>query len=210
LDAKCLVEMAWAKLITIRTESHYGARQEFIAGRNLAIVEILFATGMRVGELAALNITSWNHDERWFLVDGKGLKQRVAMLPDDRSLEATRIYLAIRERMDLEHDALLVNSRGHRLTTQGVARIVAKLASEAGIESHVTPHMLRHTVATLLLRLGADIRVVQEVLGHSSIATTQRYTHVTKEHLKSALILHHPSHHLGIEMPTIRAVSTTN
>jgi site-specific recombinase XerD len=179
-----------------------------MACRNLVILEILFATGMRVGELVALDMASWNADERWFVVDGKGGKQRLAILPDDRSMAATRLYLTMRTQVDVEHNALLVNSRGHRLTTQGVARIISKLAAESGIASRVTPHMLRHTVATLLLRLGADIRVVQEVLGHSSIATTQRYTHVTKEHLKSTLILHHPSNHLGIRMPALQELNT--
>jgi integrase/recombinase XerD len=202
-DAKCLVETAWSKLVSIRSSPGEGPHNRFRAQRNLAIVEILFATGMRVGELAALDLVSWNSEERWFLVEGKGLKERLAMLPDDRSLEAMRIYLVTRSQMDLEHGALFVGSGGCRLTTQGVARIIVKLAADAGIKSRVTPHMLRHTVATLLLRLGADIRVVQEVLGHSSITTTQRYTHISKEHLKSTLTLYHPSHHLGIESPPI-------
>jgi len=106
-----------------------------------------------------------------------------------------------RNQLSLDHDAFLINSRGLRLTTQGAARIVSRLATDAGIHSRVTPHVLRHTVATLLLRLGADIRVVQEVLGHASIATTQRYTHVTKEHLRSTLAHHHPNHHLQIAYP---------
>jgi site-specific recombinase XerD len=202
-DAKCLVERAWSRLMSIRNDPSQGSRRDFIACRNLVIIEVLFATGMRVGELVALDLRSWHYDERWFLVDGKGLRQRLAMLPDNRSLEAMRIYLAARNSMDVGNSALLVNSRGDRLSTQGVARVVAKLAMDAGINSHITPHMLRHTVATLLLRLGADIRVVQEVLGHSSIATTQRYTHITKEHLKSMLTLHHPNHHLGIQVPAM-------
>jgi integrase/recombinase XerC len=105
--------------------------------------------------------------------------------------------------MPLVHGALIVNAYGYRLASQGAARVIARLATEALIEIRVTPHMLRHTVATLLLRLGADIRIAQEVLGHSSIATTQRYTHVSKEHLRSMLTVHHPSSHLGIVKPQI-------
>src|SRR5206468_12274136 len=91
------------------------------------------------------------------------------------------------------HDAVFLNPRGNRIATQGIARVIAKMAETAGIAKRVTPHMMRHTVATLLLRFGTDIRVVQEVLGHASIATTQRYTHVSKEHLVSVLMKCHPS-----------------
>jgi integrase/recombinase XerD len=88
---------------------------------------------------------------------------------------------------------LFLNARGQRLSTQGISGVLTRLREEAGIQRHITPHMLRHTVATLLLRNGADIRVVQEFLGHASIATTQRYTHITKEHLIGVLRKYHPS-----------------
>lgn len=100
--------------------------------------------------------------------------------------------------MQLGHNALVVNASGERLAAQGVARILSKLAAQAKISVRVTPHVLRHTVATLLLRMGADIKVVQEVLGHTSITTTQRYTHVIKEYLRSTLRVHHPNYHPGI------------
>jgi len=92
-----------------------------------------------------------------------------------------------------ESAALFFNAAGERLSTQGISKVLAALRKDAGIDRHITPHMLRHTVATLLLRNGADIRVVQEFLGHSSIATTQRYTHIAKEHLVGVLQKHHPS-----------------
>jgi site-specific recombinase XerD len=91
-----------------------------------------------------------------------------------------------------------VNAAGKQISTQGVSRVVTETAKAAGVDQRVTPHMIRHTVATLLLRYGADIRIVQEVLGHASIATTQRYTHVSKDHLFSALRVRHPNHHLQI------------
>jgi site-specific recombinase XerD len=103
--------------------------------------------------------------------------------------------------MNLTHDGLLVSASGRRLSSQGVGRIIAAMARESGIDRRVTPHMIRHTVATLMLRCGADIRVVQEMLGHASIVTTQRYTHVSNEHLVSALHARHPNKHLNIEMP---------
>jgi site-specific recombinase XerD len=101
--------------------------------------------------------------------------------------------LDVRKRIETRSHSLFLNSLGERLTTQGIANVIAQLREGAGIERHVTPHMLRHTVATLLLRNGADIRVVQEFLGHASIATTQRYTHITKEHLVRVLRKRHPS-----------------
>ena len=86
------------------------------------------------------------------------------------------------------------------MSTQGITHSVAAVAKAGGVATRVTPHMVRHTVATLLLRYGADIRVVQEVLGHASIATTQRYTHIVKEHLFDTLRARHPSHHLNINL----------
>jgi site-specific recombinase XerD len=104
--------------------------------------------------------------------------------------------------MSLGHDGLLVNAAGQGISTQGIARVLTQAATAAGITTRVTPHIIRHTVATLLLRYGADIRVVQEVLGHASIATTQRYTHVSKEHLFATLRARHPNYHLDIDTRT--------
>lgn len=173
----------------------------FLRLRDLAAVELLFATAMRVGELVSLRLSDWREEERSFVVRGKGLRERLAVLPDARSLRVVQTYLDRRRPMTLPHDAMFVNASGRRISTQGVARILAATAARAGVDQRVTPHMIRHTVATLLLRFGADIRIIQEVLGHSSIATTQRYTHVSKEHLVSALQVRHPNHHLNIEIP---------
>ena len=99
----------------------------------------------------------------------------------------------MRSTITSDSPALFVNASGERLSTQGIANIISQFRKDAGIERHITPHMLRHTVATLLLRNGVDIRVVQEFLGHASIATTQRYTHITKDHLIEVLRKRHPS-----------------
>src|SRR5437763_7839536 len=109
-----------------------------------------------------------------------------------------------RRRLVSQSSALFLNAAGSRLSTQGIANIIAQFQRDAGIERHITPHMLRHTVATLLLRNGMDIRVVQEFLGHASIATTQRYTHVTKEHMVRELRKRHPS--LSLRATKIRSV----
>jgi site-specific recombinase XerD len=153
---------------------------------------------MRVGELVSLTLRDWQEDERTFVVRGKGSRQRLAYLPDDRSLKAVQSYMTHRKAMNIGHEALFVNFAGKQISTQGISRVVSETATAAELTRRVTPHMIRHTVATLLLRYGADIRIVQEVLGHASIATTQRYTHVSKEHLFSALRAQHPNHHLNI------------
>ena len=200
-DAKRLIEQAWRPVGSIVPQVHSASDPRFLRLRDLAAIEILFATGMRVGELVTLSLRDWQEDEASFLVNGKGARQRLAVLPDNRSKRAVDIYLNVRSTLNLSHQALLVNAAGARISTQGVARLLAKSANSAGVQGHVTPHMIRHTVATLLLRHGADIRVVQEALGHASISTTQRYTHVSKEHLFSVLRLRHPSNYLDIQCP---------
>jgi integrase/recombinase XerD len=166
--------------------------QSFLSLRNLLIIELLLATGIRVGELVALQLSDLTDEAGVLTIQGKGARQRVALLPDDRSRDLLRAYQNRRIEVSVDHGSLFVNVFGGALSTQGAANVVSRIASEAGIERRVTPHMLRHTVATMLLRNGADIRVVQEFLGHSSIATTQRYTHVTKEHLAATLEQFHP------------------
>jgi len=161
--------------------------------RNLALVDLLFATGLRVGEVSALDVHDFFVRESVFRVKGKGGRDRLAIVVDDETVRVLRLYLEARGRIGTRSPALFLNSSGSRLTTQGIANVIARLREEAGIKRRVTPHMLRHTVATLLLRNGVDIRVVQEFLGHASIATTQRYTHITKEHLRGVLRKRHPS-----------------
>jgi site-specific recombinase XerD len=117
----------------------------------------------------------------------------LAFVVDDQSLRIQREHVEMRSQLTPKSGALFLNATGERLSTQGIANIISKCRKDAGIERHITPHMLRHTVATLLLRNGVDIRVVQEFLGHASIATTQRYTHVTKDHLVRVLRERHPS-----------------
>lgn len=167
--------------------------RSYRALRNLALVDLLFATGMRVGEVSSLNLADFVVAESVFRVRGKGGRDRLAFVVDERTVSIQREHIELRTRLASESPALFLNASGGRLSTQGIANIIAQFRKDAGIERHITPHMLRHTVATLLLRNGVDIRVVQEFLGHASIATTQRYTHVAKDHLIRVLREHHPS-----------------
>jgi len=148
---------------------------------------------MRVGEVSGLNLRDFAVAESVFTVRGKGGRDRLAFVVDEQTVRIQREHIEARSRLVSESPALFLNASGERLSTQGIANIIAQFRKDAGIERHITPHMLRHTVATLLLRNGVDIRIVQEFLGHASIATTQRYTHVTKDHLVRVLREHHPS-----------------
>jgi integrase/recombinase XerD len=167
--------------------------REYRAVRNLALVDLLFATGMRVGEASSLNVQDFTPTESVFRIRGKGGRDRVAYLVDERTIRIQIKHLEARSQISTSSSALFLNSAGERLSTQSMANIIANFRRAAGINRHITPHMLRHTVATLLLRNGMDIRVVQEFLGHASIATTQRYTHIVKEHLIGELKKRHPS-----------------
>jgi integrase/recombinase XerD len=165
---------------------------DFLSLRNLAIIEVLFATGMRVGELVSLRLTDMRPDDRSLLIRGKGRRERLAFFVEPISYARITDYQTLRTSTPSLDDSLFVNAAGRPLTTQSVANILRDLCTAAGIAKHVTPHTFRHTVATLLLRNGADIRVVQELLGHSSITMTQRYTHVVKDQMVRVVTACHP------------------
>jgi len=165
---------------------------KFLALRNWAIVELLLATGIRVGEATSLLLEDLTLDQRTLLIRGKGGRQRLALLTEDKSFEAISLYHQQRLTLSTSTTVFLLNRRNGPLSPQGVAAVLQGLSRSAGIERHVTPHMLRHTAATFLLHNGADLRIVQEFLGHASITTTQRYTHVSRSHLQAALRRSHP------------------
>ena len=166
---------------------------DYRALRDLALIDLLFATGIRVGEVSALDVRDFFVREAAFRVQGKGGRDRLAFIVDEETVRIQSAHLEARRNIKTESPALFINASCRRLSTQGITNVIARLRRAARIKRHVTPHMLRHTVATLLLRNGLDIRVVQEFLGHASIATTQRYTHVTKEHMVRELRKRHPS-----------------
>mgnify|MGYP001566630228 CR=1 FL=1 len=149
--------------------------------RDKAILELLFSTGLRVSELRALDRDSLDLERGEFSVRGKGDKVRLVFL-SPQAIAAVKSYLAKRKDLD---EALLVNlAGGGRLSVRSVERLIRHYAIKAGIGKKVTPHTLRHSFATDLLRNGADIRAVQIMLGHAHLATTQIYTHITDKHLR--------------------------
>ncbi|MBC7947445.1 MAG: tyrosine-type recombinase/integrase [Chitinophagaceae bacterium] len=182
------------------TMTSKSSSQDYRTLRNLALLELLFATGMRVGEVSSIDIKDFLAEEDIFRIKGKGGRERLAFIVDEVTLKILREHLEARMRIETENPALFLNATGKRISTQGIAKIITKLREDGGIKRHVTPHMLRHTVATLLLRNGVDIRIVQEFLGHASIATTQRYVHIVKEHMIRELRNRHPS--LNLRMKT--------
>lgn len=169
----------------------------FINSRDRAILELLYSSGIRVSELAGINIDDLNLKEGLLKVKGKGKKERVVPFGDKAS-EALKSYLV--ERMlfkkekssIIKENAFFLNIRGGRLTDRQIRRIVVKYAKNIGIQGQIGPHTLRHSFATHLLVGGADLRVIQELLGHSSISTTQKYTHLDIGHLINVYDKSHP------------------
>ncbi|MFH1351480.1 MAG: tyrosine recombinase XerC, partial [Pseudomonadota bacterium] len=172
-------------------------REKPLGLRDLAILEVLYSCGIRVAELAGLNLSSIDYDQRLVRVLGKGNKERIvpigreAMRAVKNYIEAT---LPLRKKMqgDYEEGPLFMNFRGGRLTTRSIGRIVKRYGHECGLMAEISPHSLRHTFATHLLDGGADLRSVQELLGHVSLSTTQKYTHVSLDRLMEVYDKAHP------------------
>ena len=156
--------------------------------RDTAVIELLYGSGLRVGELCSLDVDSVDVKRLAVTVMGKGSKERRVPVSEP-ALVALKTWAALRSEVveDATMVALFVNSRGKRLTPRDVRRVI-----DARAASPTHPHALRHTFATHLLDNGADLRAVQELLGHSDVGTTQRYTHVSKERLKAAYEVSHP------------------
>ena len=166
--------------------------------RNRAILELLFATGMRVSELSNLNFENLNLDENEIKVFGKGAKERIVLVSDNAK-EFLQKYIKTSRKLicpnigdPTGNSPVFINKNGYRLQTQSIRNAINETVSNIELPKHVTPHVFRHSFATRLLENGADLRVVQELLGHSSISNTQIYTHVTTERLKSAYNSAHP------------------
>ena len=165
------------------------------AQRDANILELLYATGLRVSELVSLNVQDIDFEESYIRCWGKGSKERI-VYAHGKALNGLQDYLST-SRMSLlgqnrDEAALFVSHRGERLTRQWVWNILKTYSKRAGIERKITPHTLRHSFATHLLQKGASLRHVQELLGHSSISTTQVYTHLTDGHMREEYEKSHP------------------
>lgn len=162
--------------------------------RDRAMLETLYATGLRVSELIGLKLSDVQLDVGYLIAFGKRSKQRIVPMGEAAQQEM-RDYLTLARPL-LEHDTgsrhIFLNRFGQGLTRQGFWKIIKRRAQQAGIGKNITPHTLRHSFATHLLDNGADLRSVQMMLGHADISTTQIYTHVTRERLKKIHHLHHP------------------
>jgi len=163
--------------------------------RDRAILELLYASGLRVSELAGLDLRSVNFGDKLVLVRGKGRKER--MVPFGRKAsDALEAYLPVRERILMDNrtsgHALFLNARGRRLTTRSVDRLLKKYVKLYGPNVRVSPHGLRHAFASHLLAEGADLRAIQEMLGHASLSTTQKYTQVSIQQLIEVYDKAHP------------------
>ncbi len=163
----------------------------FLQTRDRAILELLYSSGLRVSEIAGLNMEDVNTREGLVKVKGKGRKERVVPV-GSKAVDAIKSYLVEKILLKRKNKALFLNNRGEPLSDRGVRRIVVKYARMIGISGKVGPHTLRHTFASHLLQAGADLRVIQELLGHSSLSTTQKYTHLDITHLMEVYDKAHP------------------
>ncbi len=172
-------------------------REKPLGLRDLAILEVLYSCGFRVSELEALTISSIDFDERLVRVIGKGDKERIVPI-GRQALQAVRNYLEATQYLRRSNvyisrgEPLFINFRGGALSGRSIGRIIKKYAIESGLTADVSPHSMRHTFATHLLDGGADLRAVQELLGHESLSTTQKYTHVSLDRLMEVYDKAHP------------------
>ena len=162
--------------------------------RNRAIIEVFFSCGLRVSELVGLKLSNLFLNERFMRVVGKGGKERLVPI-SQRAVGELELWFDDRRQMRIkpgEDDYVFLNRRGHHLTRTMILIMVKRLGEAAGIKKTLSPHTLRHSFATALLRGGADLRVIQVLLGHADIATTEIYTHMDDESLRQAVLCHHP------------------
>lgn len=167
-------------------------RQHFELVQEAVIIELLFATGMRVKELSNLNVEDIDMSRKIIKVYGKGSKERILPIPNGEILKLLISFLVVRSRLSPHGTYLLINKTDVRMSTQSIRALVHRYAAEAKLKKRITPHTFRHTIATMLLENGTDIRFVQTFLGHSSILTTQLYTNASEMAQRKAITLNHP------------------
>jgi len=162
--------------------------------RNKAMLETLYSCGLRVSELVTLKLSNCYFEEEYLLVEGKGSKQRLVPI-SQRAIHEIRLWMPDRSALDIkkgQEDHVFLNRRGSGLSRSMVFRIIQDLAGLAGITKTISPHTFRHSFATHLLEGGANLRVIQQMLGHESIQTTEIYTHMDKTYLRDQILRFHP------------------
>ena len=161
--------------------------------RNYAIIETLYGCGLRVSELVNIEISRVFLKDKYLMVNGKGSKERIVPM-SDMVIDLISDYLKVRGEVIKpgEENILYLSRRGTRLTRQMIFTIIRRLAAQAGIKKTISPHTLRHSFATHLLEGGANLRAIQQMLGHETIATTEIYLHIDSTRLKEEILLHHP------------------
>lgn len=161
--------------------------------RNEVVIELLFATGARVSEIANLRVENINLISGAITIIGKGNKERVIQICNKETIELLKDYqFHFNDKIQNAGGFFLINRMGNKLSDQSIRGIVSKISKNANIQKHITPHVFRHTLATLLLENDVDIKYIQSILGHSSIMTTQIYTHVNREKQRQILETKHP------------------
>ncbi len=162
--------------------------------RNRAIIETLYGCGLRASELVNMEMNKIFFDEEYVIIKGKGSKERMVPI-SPTAIKEIRLYLEDRRKLEIrpgEENILFLNRRGHRLTRVMIFYIVKRLAALAGIRKEISPHTLRHSFATHLLEGGANLRAIQQMLGHESIATTEIYLHIDRSRLREEILAYHP------------------
>lgn len=162
--------------------------------RDKAMLELLYSSGMRVSEIINLKLNDIDLDEKLIRFIGKGDRERITPVGDVAILFLEKYLKTARYKIEkeLKSDYVFLNKDGKKITRQGFWKIIKKYAKRAGLEKNIYPHIFRHSFATHMLERGADLRIVQELLGHSSISTTEIYTNVTKKHIKEVYFRYHP------------------
>lgn len=174
-----------------------GTQNEHLrALRSVAILELLFATGIRVSELCGIKTAALDLSEGTLIIHGKGNKERIIEIENQEVLNTLKAY---KDAEDNTTEYFFLNSRQQPLSDQSVRRIINRYATAVQAQRHITPHMFRHSFATLLLEADVDLRYIQQLLGHSSISTTQIYTHVSSTKLRNILATKHPRNKINIE-----------
>ncbi|HVI41470.1 MAG TPA: tyrosine-type recombinase/integrase [Anaerovoracaceae bacterium] len=166
--------------------------EEFIWIRDIALLELLFVGGLRVSELCSLVYNDINLKHYAIMIHGKGNKERMIYLENQEVILALNKYLYFRKNANINLPCVFITKFGHILSTQAVRNLVTKYSKLAGITKNITPHVFRHTFATLLLEEGVDIKYIQDFLGHSSISTTQIYLHTTNKQKRKIIATQHP------------------